>query len=176
MTDQISSTAIIEALQRIEEGQKTHTIRIDGHDERLSAHDRLIATLSEQSQQHGAMLLEHAKLHTDHAKAILVARETAREARQSSTDLSKEWRDAASAMGRHLDTSHEKLAEGQAAMREEFVNSQNKQLEILQQIVAKVVNIRLPRWVRITLAVAFTLGTFAAGILAGLVSHGVIKF
>jgi predicted nucleic acid-binding Zn-ribbon protein len=64
----------------------------------------------------------------------------------------------------------------QEQLREDFVEAQSATAKAIGSLVTSLSSVRLPRWARITLAVSFALGTFAAGILAGLVSHGVIKF
>jgi hypothetical protein len=68
------------------------------------------------------------------------------------------------------------VSKQQEQLRADFVEAQSATANAIGSLVSSIATVRLPRWARITLAVGFALGTFAAGILAGLVSHGIIKF
>jgi hypothetical protein len=183
MSDQITADAVLATLARIESKVDAHGSRIDGHDDKLSAHDRLLLMLADQTAAHGKMLLEHAKLHTQHAEANIATREQARVATQSSSDLAKEWREAAAAIDKHFSkTAKEhsgqlsgltiKLGEviaGQDAQKKAATAAATEraaQTRALESLV-KVANVRRLALVA-TAGAAF--GGFVFGVLAPLVS------
>ena len=88
-----------EEFRRSDERHENTLANLKGDTEHLKSQNK---QLFEQQMEHGKMLLEHAKLHTQHAESIASAKEQARVATQSSTDLSKEWRDAAQAIDKHV--------------------------------------------------------------------------
>lgn len=59
-------------------------------------------TMATQQIEHGKLLLEHAKMLTEHSSQLHIAREQAREAMKSSSDLSYEWKAAAESMASHM--------------------------------------------------------------------------
>lgn len=116
----------------------------------------------EQSMQHGKMLLEHAKLHTQHADAIAAARDQARHATQSSSDLAREWRDAAVAIDRHV----KGVAEAQSDKLDTLIAAKDLQTKALQQIASHAGSPKLAAFV--------AAGAVIGGLIAGLL-HQLLK-
>jgi hypothetical protein len=90
------------AIARLSSKATEHAETLARHAQQLEAHGRILHTLTEQSAQHGAMLLKHAELHTSHAESIAAAREGARQAQQSTSDLGQEFRASMVSLSRYM--------------------------------------------------------------------------
>lgn len=58
--------------------------------------------IANQSLEHGRLLLDHAKLHTQHAGGIAASREDAREAKQKASEVASAAMSTAEAIDRHV--------------------------------------------------------------------------
>jgi hypothetical protein len=105
------------------------------HDEQLEAQGRILRTLTEQSAQHGVMLLEHAKLHTKHAEANVSARELARQAMQSTTDLGAEFRTSMQGLARHMAETERGRSEEIGELRKAMTSMATAQQQMAIQSV-----------------------------------------
>jgi hypothetical protein len=162
-TKSAGESAILDALGRIEQKVTTHGVRLDSHGQRLDAHDSILQSHTNQLVAHSQMLTEHAKLHTEHARGVIAAQENARTARQSSSDLAKESREAMSAIGKHMSQVEKKNAEKLDALMladEKASAHRTRQTAALEKLVGS-------RWLRYALIA----GVFFGGVVAGLITH-----
>jgi chromosome segregation ATPase len=128
------------------------------------------AQMFQQQMEHGKILLKHAELHTQHAESIAATRDQARRATESASDLSKEWKDAAQAIDRHVSGiantqsgAIQRLATAQEQMneqREKDREEQQLQTAALNQLVKAVSSKRF--------AVYVAAGAFVGGLIVAI--------
>lgn len=86
-------------LRSVDERQERAIEGLRGDTDHLKSQQRQIF---EQQMEHAKLLLRHAELHVQHSEQISAARDQARQATQSASELAREWRDAAQAIDRHV--------------------------------------------------------------------------
>lgn len=169
MTDQVSIATIIAHLERIESKVDTSTRRSDERHEEtkrelkeLRAEIKLLRANDELHQGAVKMAEERIRLVEDRMKRL----EDEHHRTKTASIEGDEAQQAALVSAMRI------LSDGQDAMRAEFVEARQAQAAALSSLVSSITTMRLPLWAK----VAIGFGLFVAGIVAGLISHGVIRF
>lgn len=150
----------------LEEQGKTLAVISDAFPRVLGDMDHLKsqnAALVTQTMEHGKMLLEHAKLHTQHAESLAATREQARQAMQSSSDLSAHVQNTFSAIDAHVKTVAEATSEKLDTLVIANVDAaadRTLQTQLLQKIAGHAQSPKL--------AAAVFGGAFIGGLIAAL--------
>lgn len=132
-----------------------HTEEIGSLKARISAVENIVKNVATQTLQHSSILTEHAKLHTQHASGIVAAREDARFAKQSSSEVSNEVKSIAHGISAHVST----MGRSQTELVQET--------KIQSAALRKLVKWHASPYFKLAALIGAVLGGMIAGLLAG---------
>jgi hypothetical protein len=136
--------------------------RLEDHAGRIATHDTILSRHTNELVSHGQMLTKHAEMHTQHAERIIAAHEAARTAKQSSSDLARESREAFDAIGRHMSEANAATDKKWDALVQSNARAES-QRAIQTAAINQLISWQQTKWFR----TALIIGALVGGALAG---------